>query len=380
MTNDHEVRQEASEDISGEAASAPKWWQLLIEGNYGTGQPRRGDTYEATILDMSERDIMVDIDGKRDGIILERDLERVDPDYIEQLQVGDRIPVRVVKVPLTQSAVVVSLRQGLDHQDWIRAERLVEGGETIEVKVEGVNRGGVLARFGRLQGFIPNSHLTVLPRGGSREQQRDAKQDLVGQTLTTTVIEVDSRRQRLILSERAAASQRREEVLDELHEGALRTGVVSNLVDFGAFIDLGGIDGLLHISEISWDHIAHPRDVLEVGQEIEIYVLDVDRERKRVALSRKRLLPDPWEKVAARLHRGDVVDGTITHVTDFGAFVDVGEGVEGLAHISEIPGGEERLSEIASGSEIKAEILQIDPAQQRISLRLQDNFGAQGEA
>lgn len=368
------------EDSNHDESSSPRWWQLLLEGNYGTGRPRKGDIYDATVLSISDRDIIVDIDGKRDGMVLARDLERVDPKYLEQLDVGDKIPVRVIKIPLNQNAVTVSLRQGLDHQDWIRAEQLLESGETVEVKVEGVNRGGVLARFGSLQGFIPNSHLTVLPRGGSRDQQRDTKQELVGTTLTTTIIEVDARRQRLILSERAAESQRREEVLEELHEGAIRTGVVSNLVDFGAFIDLGGIDGLLHISEISWDHVAHPRDVLEVGQEIEVYVLDVDRERNRVALSRKRLLPDPWEKVAARLQRGDVIDGTITHITDFGAFVDVGEGVEGLAHISEIPGGEQRLSEIGSGAEIKAEILQIDPAQQRISLRLQENTDTQTQA
>jgi small subunit ribosomal protein S1 len=380
MTIDHEVLEDVSAGAEGQESAAPQWWQLLLEGKYDTGMPRKGDIYEATILDMSERDIIVDIGGKRDGMVQERDLQRIDPDYLERLAVGDRIPVRVVRIPFMDDAVIVSLRQGLDHQDWIRAEQLAESGETIEVKVEGVNRGGVLTRFGSLQGFVPNSHLSVLPRGGSRDQQRDTKQELVGRTLTTTVIEVDSRRQRLILSERAAASQRREEVLEDLHEGAIRTGVVSNLVDFGAFIDLGGIDGLLHISEISWDHIGHPRDVLKVGQEVEVYVLDVDRERRRVALSRKRLLPDPWEKVAARLNRGDVIDGVITHITDFGAFVDVGEGVEGLAHISEIPGGEHALSEIGSGSEIKAEVLQIDPSQQRISLRLQDNASAQGEA
>jgi small subunit ribosomal protein S1 len=381
MTMDHEVIEAVPEDGAGEQeSSSPSWWQLLIEGNYDTGMPRKGDIYDATILDIGERDIIVDIGGKRDGVVMERDLQRVDSDYLEQLKIGEKIPVRVVRIPLGDSGVVVSLRQGLDHQDWIRAEQLAETGEVIKVTVEGVNRGGVLARFGSLQGFIPNSHLTVLPRSGSRDQQRDTKQELVGQTLTTTVIEVDARRQRLILSERAAASQRKEEVLEDLHEGAIRTGVVSNLVDFGAFVDLGGIDGLLHISEISWDHIAHPRDVLKVGQEVEVYVLDVDRERRRVALSRKRLLPDPWEKVAAKLHRGDVIDGIITHVTDFGAFVDVGEGVEGLAHVSEIPGGEETLSGIGSGSEIKAEILQIDPSQQRISLRLQNDISAQMEA
>jgi small subunit ribosomal protein S1 len=195
----------------------------------------------------------------------------------------------------------------------------------------------------------------------------------MGETITVMVIEVNPRRRRLILSERVAAGRRRQEILQELHEGAIRTGVVSNIVDFGAFIDLGGVDGLLHISEISWDHVNHPKDVLGVGEEIEVYVLDVDRERERIALSRKRLLPDPWETVTATLHRGDEVEGTITHVTDFGAFVDVGNGVEGLVHVSEMPDGEATLGTLVPSSTVKVKILYIDALQQRISLHLGDS-------
>lgn len=376
MTVDYEVAKKANVE---KQASAPKWWQLLIEGDYGTGRPHRGDVCEATILSFGQHDMIVDIDGKRDGIVMDRDLENVDAAYLESLNVGDKIPIRIVKIPFNRSSVIVSLKQGLEHQDWIEAERLEESGETIEVEIESVNRGGVLASFGRLQGFIPNSHLTAIPRGARREQQQNAKQELVGDTLTVAVIEVNPRRRRLILSQRAAASQRRQEILEELHEGALRTGVVRNLVDFGAFVDLGGVDGLLHISEISWDHIDHPRDVLEVGQEVEVYILDVDRERERIALSRKRLLPDPWEKVADRLNEGDMIDGAITHIADFGAFVDVGDGVEGLVHISEIAGGEQALSELEAGSEIRVEVLYIDPDQQRISLRLHESANVPSE-
>jgi small subunit ribosomal protein S1 len=205
------------------------------------------------------------------------------------------------------------------------------------------------------------------------------KNDLVGETVTVMVIEVNPRRRRLILSERVAAGRRRQEILQELHEGAIRAGVVSNIVDFGAFIDLGGVDGLLHISEISWDHVNHPKDVLSVGEELEVYILDVDRERERIALSRKRLLPDPWETVTATLHRGDVIEGTVTHVTDFGAFVDVGNGVEGLVHVSEMPGGEATLTSLVPSTTVKVKILYIDPLQQRISLRLEEEVETEVE-
>ncbi|MGC9468980.1 MAG: 30S ribosomal protein S1 [Anaerolineae bacterium] len=390
MTVDQEVVQGVSEEVvkapseanegtnpaeeaqSPQKTESPRWWKLFVEGDYDTERPRRGDIYEATILSLGEHDILVDVDGKRDGIILERDLENVDETYLEELKVGQKIPVRIVKIPYNRNAIVVSLKQGLEHQDWIRAERLMESRETIEVEVVGVNRGGVLAPFGRLQGFIPNSHLTSIPRGTRSDKRRELKQELVGETLTVMVIEVNQRRRRLILSERVARARRAQEILEELHEGAIRTGIVSNLVDFGAFIDLGGVDGLLHISEISWDHIDHPRDVLDVGDEVEVYILDVDRERERIALSRKRLLPDPWEKVTAGLHRGDVVEGTITHITDFGAFVDVGEGVEGLVHVSEMPNGEQTLAELTPSTSAQVQILYIDPLQQRISLRLEE--------
>ncbi|MGC9347681.1 MAG: 30S ribosomal protein S1 [Anaerolineae bacterium] len=363
---------DVSETDTSESQESPRWWKLFTEGDYSTERPHRGDVYEATILSIGEHDILVDVDGKRDGIVLERDLENVPESYQEDLSVGDKIPVRVIKIPFNRNAIVVSLKQGLEHQDWIRAQELMESKEVVQVEVVGTNKGGVLAPFGRIQGFIPNSHLTAIPRGARRERRREMKQELVGDTLSVTVIEVNQRRRRLILSERVASARKREELLEQLHEGAIRTGIVSNIVDFGAFIDLGGVDGLLHISEIAWDHVRHPSDVLEVGEEVEVYVLDVDRERERIALSRKRLLPDPWEKVTATLGRNDVVEGRVTHVTDFGAFVDLGEGVEGLVHVSEMPNGEQTLSELVPSTDVKVRILHIDPLQQRISLRLEE--------
>jgi len=272
----------------------PNWWQTFLNGDYLNKRPRRGDICNATILSKSDHDILVELDGKRDGVVPRKDLEQVNADYVTQLEVGDEIPVRVTKVPFNRSGILVSLKQGLYYQDWLRAQRLMEEEKVIDVEVVDTNRGGVLAKLGRLQGFIPNSHLTSIPRWLKHHQRQERKVELVDESLSVLVIEVNSRRRRLVLSERKAQQKLRVQLLADLHEGAICTGTVVNLTDFGAFVDLGGIDGLLHISEISWNPVEHPRDVFSVGDEIEVYVLDVDRERERIGLSRKRLLPQPW--------------------------------------------------------------------------------------
>jgi len=362
----------------------PDWWEQLVDGDYGDSLPSRGEILSAKILSIGEHDIIVDVGGKRDGVIQERDLVNVPPAHLEGLAVGQQVPVRVIAVSSDRGSVIVSLRQGLEQQDWLDAQALMESGEVTKAEVVGTNRGGVVASFGRVQGFIPNSHLSRIPRGASGEQQLRMKEAIVGETVSVMVIEVDARRRRLILSERLAVRHQRTELLAEIHEGAVQTGIVSNVVDFGAFIDLGGVDGLLHISEISWDHVDHPRDVLQVADKIEVYVLDVDRERERIALSRKRLLPDPWESLTTRLSEGDVTEGTVSHTTDFGAFVDVGQGIEGLVHVSEMPDGEQTLASLQPSMSVNVLVLHIDTHQRRISLRIEeapltDEAAADGE-
>jgi small subunit ribosomal protein S1 len=215
----------------------------------------------------------------------------VDEGYLVDLSVGDTIPVLVMKESSRHEGVVVSLKKGLEQQDWLRAEELLSSEDVFDAEVIDVNRGGILVEFGRLRGFVPNSHLTSVPSGMQRDRFREAKEELVGKELSLTVIEVNQRRRRLILSERAASRQRREQLLQELAEGDIRIGIVRNVVDFGAFVDLGGVDGLIHISELDWDYVEHPSKVLSVGDEVEVYVLSVDRERQRIGLSRKRVIP-----------------------------------------------------------------------------------------
>jgi small subunit ribosomal protein S1 len=345
---------------------------LLDSGDYGRVRPRRGEIIEATILSIGENDMVVGLGAKRDGIVPPRDLSLVDDEeYLASLEVGDRIPVVVLRDRGYGSEILVSLNQGLQQQAWLRAQKLFESGEIFEAQVADLNRGGVVVSFDRLRGFVPNSHLTSIPRGLRGRRLRELKSKLLGQTLSLTVIEVDRPRRRLVLSERAATRQKRHQLLQDLVEGEVRTGVVRSLVDFGAFVDLGGLDGLIHISELDWTHVDHPSDVLSVGDRVEVYVLDVDRDRERIALSRKRLLPDPWHRVVGELHEGDSVEGTVTSVAPFGIFVDVGYGVEGLVHISKMPRQSATGLDLEVGSPVTVCVLSIDEWRHRIALRLQ---------
>jgi small subunit ribosomal protein S1 len=360
-------------------------FSTLVEEEYDYSRPRPGEIRRATILSVGENDVLVDLGSKRDGIVHPRDLELLDDAYRAGLQVGDRVPVCVLGISGHQGELVVSLNQGLAQQDWLQAQELLESRQVYEAEAVNVNRGGVVVQFGRLRGFVPNSQLSAVRPGLRGERLWQVKHDLIGQILSLVVIEVDQQRRRLVLSQRGADWHKRQQLLNELTEGEVRTGVVRNLVGFGAFVDLGGLDGLIHISELDWQHVSHPSEVLSVGDPVEVYVLNVDRERERVGLSRKRLLPDPWPIVVDRLHVGGTVEGTVTGTVTFGVFVDLGEGVEGLVHNSQMPYGGSASSELAPGSPIKVRVLEVDRRRRRIALGLCDAantaaFSGEGQA
>jgi small subunit ribosomal protein S1 len=342
----------------------------LIESDYDYTLPQRGDICEAIILSVRKDELIVDLGVKRDGVVPREDMQLLDRGYRASLRVGDSVPVRVRDSRANEDGIIVSLSQGLAQQDWLRAEELLEAGETSEAEVTDVNSGGVLVSFGRVRGFVPNSHLSSVPPGLRGTRLQEAKSALIGRMLTLTVLEVNQRRRRLILSERAANQRRRQKLLEELTAGDVRTGIVRNLVAYGAFVDLGGVDGLIHISELDWRHLEHPSDVLSVGDELEVQVLSLDRERERIELSRKCLLPDPWPKVTDALEVDQVVEGRVTNVVDFGAFVDVGQGVEGLVHTSEMPDGKATCAELGLQAPIRVRVLDIDQARRRLALSL----------
>jgi small subunit ribosomal protein S1 len=255
-------------------------------------------------------------------------------------------------------------------QDWLRAEQLLQSGEPFEATVVDENRGGVVVRFGHLRGFVPNSHLTSLPRGLSRERRRQIKSDLIGHPLSLRVIEMDRRRRQLVLTERDIDPHKRRQLWEQIEPGETRKGVVRNILSFGAFIDLGGIEGLLHISELDWKHTAHPSDVLEVGQEIEVYVLKVDKRRERIRLSRKRLVPDPWPIVTSYLRKDQITQGTVSRAMPSGLLVDLGQGVEGLVRFSEMLEPERSRTDLPPGSTVWVRVRNVDHKRRRISLSL----------
>jgi small subunit ribosomal protein S1 len=258
--------------------------------------------------------------------------------------------------------------------DWEEMRRIMDADLVLELPVIGLNRGGLLVEWRSLRGFVPASQLIDYPNGSVPITRRPDLTERIGSKLVLRVIELDIVQNRLILSERAAKAMpgERADLLHRLKHGELVTGIVTNLCDFGAFVDLGGLEGLIHISELSWGRVGHPGDLLKRGQEIKVFVLDVHPDQGRVALSLKRLNADPWETVHLRYRLGEVVEGTVTNVVDFGAFARIEEGLEGLIHVSELAEGHflHPRNVVAEGQFVRARILSIDGRSRRLGLSL----------
>lgn len=263
--------------------------------------------------------------------------------------------------------------------DWQSAQLAFEEGQSFNLKVSGANRGGLLVNWNGLQGFVPASHLEDIPLAQEPHDRVAELSNRIGDSMTVRMIEVDAGQNRLVFSERAAAPGNRspKAILNSLNPGDVCEGTVTNLTTFGAFVDLGGVEGLIHISELSWDRVQHPSDVLRPGQKTEVHVLGVNAEEGRIALSTKQLRPDPWAGIDGRYRVGEIIEGTITNVVSFGAFVRVEEGLEGLIHSSELAEGNflHPRSVVHEGDEVKVRILKIDPANHRLGLSLRQAFG-----
>jgi small subunit ribosomal protein S1 len=349
---------------------------------------KRGQIVPGVIVRASPNAVIVDVGAKCEGIVTERDLDELSPADLASFEAGSEVMVYVVNPEDASGNIILSLSQAQVAHDWIEAQRLLESQEIIEKQASGCNKGGVIVDVGRIRGFVPGSQLSPSHTAdqkvaGPRGEDRWA--DLIGKSLQLKVIEVDQQRNRLILSERAALrdsrESRREKLLEKLAEGEVRQGRVISLADFGAFVDLGGIDGLVHLSELSWKRVSHPREVVEVGQEVEVYVLNVDRERQRVALSLKRLQPDPWDTIEERYQEGQLVEGVITNLTKWGAFASIvdDESIEGLIHISELDDGPvvHPRDIIQPGQAVTLRVIGLDATHHRLSLSLKQV--AQGE-
>jgi small subunit ribosomal protein S1 len=262
--------------------------------------------------------------------------------------------------------------------DWEKAARLYEEDGTIQLIVTGSNRGGLLVSGEGLQGFVPLSHLVEMPDEKTAADQEQWLEKYVGQPLQLKVIECDQERGRVVFSERAALAEpgRRNLLLEQLKPGDCVMGTVTNITDFGVFVDLGGVEGLVHVSEISWGRVRHPRDVVSLGQQVQVYIIQVDQERARVGLSLKRLCSNPWATAEARYYPGQVTDAVVTSIVSFGAFARLEEGLDGLIHVSEInaaDGNAEPGEQLHEGQQVRVRVLHVDGARQRLGLSLRLN-------
>jgi small subunit ribosomal protein S1 len=348
----------------------------LMETDLSFRKLKPGDITEGVIVSVTPTEVLVDVGAKSEGIVPAKELERLGRDGLETLKVGDKIFVYVIRSEDREGNLLLSLRRAEEEKDWVDAEKLHASQEAFEGQVAGFNKGGLIVRMGKLRGFVPASQLGPDHQGSDKQQPEERWARLVGQTIHAKVIEIDRKRKRLILSERAAVREWRDSqkkrLLEELRVGEVRTGTVTSLSDFGAFVDLGGADGLIHLSELSWDRSAKPRDILKTGQKVEVYVLGVDREKKRIALSRKRLEPEPWTTVEERYYVGQLVEGLVTRLAPFGAFALVNGEIEGLIHVSELSEARINLPQevVHEGDKHVMRIIRIEAKKRRMGLSI----------
>jgi small subunit ribosomal protein S1 len=350
------------------------WTQLLDDYDYA--RPQRGELRDGMVMQIEDNGILVSIGTKREGVIPQQDIRAMGDQYISGLKVGDSIQVYVQDPENREGDLILSLTMVQVAKDWEEAGRLQVDGGIIQGQVIGYNKGGLLVQFNRIRGFVPASQVAQLHGRTAAEERQQALQRMVGQTIPLKVIEVDRERNRLVLSERSATQEWRKaqkhRLLSELQPGDILSGRVNQLTNFGAFVDLGGADGLAHISELSWQRVNHPREVLSPGQEVKVMVVEIDAERERIGLSLRRLQANPWETIDQRYSLGQLVSGPVTNVAPFGAFVQIEEAVEGLIHASELdvdPQAQPR-DLLQPGQIVTAKIISLDKQRQRMGLSL----------
>jgi len=344
--------------------------ESLLSQTDQVSEPQRGDLLRGFVISIDEKGAIIDLGLKRDGVVLETDLVTLPSGEVD-IKVGDEVAVMVVDPIDRDGNLLVSIAQARESDDWLEAHRLMFSDTIIEAEPCGYNRGGLIVPFGRLRGFIPASHLSDLPRSLDEDTRADYLKRMVGRKIPFKVIEVDPRRRRLVLSERKAIRQWRQErkaqMIQQLKEGEVRTGIVTSLREFGAFIDIGGADGLIHISELSWSRVEDPAHVVSIGQEVEIQVIHLDYQTNRIGLSLKRLQPNPWENAIDRIRVDQVVEGTVSHLAAAGVYVQLQDGPEGLLRTPDGPGS------LKPGIKVQVRVRAFDPERERLDLELVDD-------
>jgi small subunit ribosomal protein S1 len=369
------------ENLQGEPVNnnqnLPTMESLLENEAFNVELPQSGEIRQGSVASVSPTQILVSIGAKSEGVISGRELEVISEEDREAFEVGQEISVFVITPEDSNGNVVLSFKRAQEQLAWESIEEMQENNDIIESKIIGYNKGGLIADIKGLRGFVPASQISMMRRSqttGDTPEQRWGK--MIGEPISVRIIEVDRSRRRLIISERAASSESRqsikERVIDELNEGEVHTGRVTSLADFGAFVNINGADGLVHLSELSWDRIQHPNELLEVGQEVQVKVINIDRDKKRIGLSLRALSDDPWKERVEKFSVGQLIEGVITRLTKFGAFARLEGDIEGLIHISEI--SENRIEHpkevLKEGEVVALRVIRIDPEQHRIGLSL----------
>ena len=338
-----------------------------------------GQILTGTIMQVRSNEVLIDVGAKSEGLVDSKELELLSEDERATLSEGSQVRVYVVRKEGQDGHPVLSIHRAKMEKDWELVENAHVNDQIFEAQVTGSNKGGLIVHIGQVRAFVPASQVSTLRRKAN-EKEDDYKRRLngiIGQSLKFKVLELERRRNRLILSERAAQQQWRRErkarLLDTLKPGAIITGKVSNIAKFGAFVDLGGADGLLHLSELSWGRVNHPNEVVQIGDELEVYVLNVDLDRRRIGLSLKRLQPEPWSQFVMTHQENDEVDAIITHLATFGAFARlVNQDIEGLIHLSEMSDNHVQKPDeiVKKGDTVRVRIIRIEPERKRLGLSM----------
>ncbi|MEX1159165.1 MAG: 30S ribosomal protein S1 [Thermomicrobiales bacterium] len=358
--------------------------QLLADPTHDYRTLKYGDVIDGTVMHVDRDEILVDIGSKSEGVIPAREFSTLDDQERKSMGVGDQLLVFVVQPENSDGHAVVSIDRARQEKSWRILQEQYEGGLVIAAEVVNYNKGGLLVNLDGVRGFVPASQVTEI-RGGDDAQKQADMARLIGNSLQLKIIEINRHRNRLILSERQALQERRDEMkeklIEQLREGEVRQGRVSSICDFGAFVDVGGADGLVHLSELSWSRVRHPSEVLHVGQEVDVFVLGINAEEKKIALSIKRTQAEPWSRVAAKYDVNQLVVGTVTQLANFGAFARIEDGIEGLVHVSEL--SDARISHprqlVSEGQDLLLRIIRIDPQRRRMGLSLRRALEATDE-
>ena len=355
--------------------------QLLDEMEFKS--LRRGEIVEGTVMRADPEGIYLDIGHKEEGFIPPNEMRTLESGQLETINEGDPLIAFVIR-PDSQDGPILSIDKAKGEEGWRDLQKYMEADETIEGKIIGFNRGGCILEVANVQGFVPMSQLVTISHDNFNQSSEDAGDtedssagsEFVGSSLTVKVLEVNRSRNRAIFSERSAMREQREAqkaaLIEELHEGEIRKGRVTGISNFGAFVDLGGADGLIHISELSWGMVNSPEEIVNVGQELDVYVLRVDRDTMKIALSLRRMQPEPWDTIYDRYQVGDVVSATVTKLADFGAFARLEDSIEGLIHVTELTNAvvTHPREVVSEGDAIKVKILRIEMERKRLGLSL----------